>query len=435
MTRTMRSTTISNVAHLFVACLALVCQALAAEQTVTINHLTGLSTPSGVIKLKRDELLTVQIVATKIACFQFNEKTVEPPPPTGARTPSAGAPPPEVVTMSIIHDGLPHNYIIEASFRPGVTSCDLLAPKSWTITAQTDNWTLAFAGGFTGDRLTDPVFSLDPGKDPADSSKSGFFIRRFRTQQSFMTLGAAAMVHLYHSDPNALTVRHLRKINWVPISFGLGVNNQSDTRYFLGTGIRFDTKLFLVGGVVVGSVARLPNGLSEDGFTTNANALSTLGKQTTAQFFLALSYAFIETGSAPFQAPFKDAKPAVQNPQTKFTAKITVKIEKLDGDYKVTAANEGGPDPVKGAKVSASITGATASVTWKCKVISGGAVCTNENGKNDIVKEPVDLPKDASAIYTITAAGDNVKITASVELPDSVSPATGSKLSDKFPSS
>jgi hypothetical protein len=431
MNRSRGSTTISRLAHSLVACLALGCQALAAEQTITINHLTGLQDPSGVIALKRDEVLTIKITETKLECFQFNEKTVEPPPaPTGVQAQVPTPPPPEVVTMSIIHDGLPHNYVIEASFRPGVTSCGLLAPKSWTITAQTYSWAVAFAGGFTGDRLIDPVFSLEAGKDPTDPSKSGFFIRRSRTQQSFMTLGAAAMVHLYHTDPNAL-VPLLKRINWVPLSFGLGVNNQSDTRYFLGTGIRFDTKLFLIAGVAVGSVARLPNGLAEDGFTANANALSTLGKRTEAQFFLALSYAFIDTGASPLQALFKDVKPTVQNAQTGQKAEFTpIAIQKTaDGVYSFTVGNKG-PDPVKGAKVTATITGAASLVTWDCQGNNGG-VCSKPSGQGDLAKELVDLPKGASAVYTLHAAG-GVSINASVEAPEGVSAASQS---GKFPSS
>ena len=58
---------------------------------------------------------------------------------------------------------------------------------------------------FTADKLTDLAFSLRAGKNAA--GEPGYFVERDKNAEDSARLGAAAMLHLYHSDPNRFTVR------------------------------------------------------------------------------------------------------------------------------------------------------------------------------------------------------------------------------------
>jgi hypothetical protein len=383
-----------------------------AEVDVTIDHYQLTQNPSGLIKMKRGEALLLHIVNTNVKCFEFNQSSIERTSPSAQQRSMQGSLHPDNVDLTIIHDGLPRDYVIEAINRPGVAgSCSDLEPHRWTVSVESGEWDLAFAGAFTADRLVDPAFSLDAGTMTSASGTvtQGFYVHR----NGSWTLGAAAMVHIYHTDPERLTGSFLKRwsINWVPVSFGLGINGtDSNTRYFFGTGLRFDTKLFLIGGVALGSVSRLPNGLQEGGFTTNPNALTGLTKRTGGAVFVGLSYSFLNTGVAPFQSRIQSNPPL---PQTPLPPALTISAPSATGagTCTVTVANGGSTD-ANGATVDLDVAqGESATVkTWTCT----GTGCTKPNGSGAISGLPLTLPAKASVNLTI-ALDKTAKISATAK--------------------
>lgn len=213
------------------------------------------------------------------------------------------------IDYEIIHDGKSTKYIIEAKRRanapPECNQPPQLSERTWEIDVLTLGWKIGFAGGFTIDQLTDPVFHLTEQAGQTGNTK--FRISRNREAEDSHKLGAAAMMHLLHSDPDFLG---RNDVAWVPLSFGLGTGEDSKTRYFVGTGVRFNTQLFLTAGRVFGSMSRLPSSLAVGGTTGNEKALEGLQSRTDDAWFLSLSFTFADVNfSDRFKAPFQAKKP------------------------------------------------------------------------------------------------------------------------------
>lgn len=285
--------------------------AQAASLSVTINHRQGVQNPVAQFELKEGETLQVEVTNTNLDCFEFNQRSSSDQRDAAL---AAGDLTPDNVQWDIIHDGDTSKYIVEAKKRPDPSeSCGevfkLLSERTWEIQVATYGWSVGFGGAFTIDKLTNPVFSLTPGSrtDASGNAEQGFLVTVDDEAGDDYRLGAAATVHLFHSDPEFLG---RAGVAWVPLSFGLGVGESSRARYFVGTGVRFDTRLFLSIGRVFGSVERLPNGLRSGSFTTSENALSTLGSRTDDAWFVSLSYNFMDIDLSPFGSPFKAQTPA-----------------------------------------------------------------------------------------------------------------------------
>jgi len=105
-----------------------------------------------------------------------------------------------------------------------------LPKRDWTVNVTTYGWTVGFAGAFTGDKLTDPVFSLRPGKQVAadGTTADGFFVERRKGSEDSVKLGAATMIHLFYSDPNKFRLGP--SLTWAPLTFGLGIGDSSQAR-------------------------------------------------------------------------------------------------------------------------------------------------------------------------------------------------------------
>lgn len=299
-----------------------------AKKEVRLDHPTQTIAPSGTIALYPDELLALTVAGTSRECYTFNLKALEPP---AADQQGAAAAPIEWedVPIPVIHHRGVNAYEVEVRKRTDLTDdrrrlCTL-PDHTFRVPVETYEWGLALAGAFTGDKLTDPVFFLDDGVEnpdaPPEMQRQGFFILRDKKAQDSYSLGAAAMVHVFHDDPyrfdfksgdsttQTTTTSGAGLVHWAPISFGLGVGQEAEARYFLGTSLRFGQKAYLTAGWAFGSMARLPNGLREGGFTTESNALGSLGSRTGSAFFLSLSFDFLKVGASSFLGAFETAKP------------------------------------------------------------------------------------------------------------------------------
>lgn len=296
-----------------------------AQQQIELNHRTGLQSPFGLVELAHQEKFTIAITNTLPDCFDYNAEAVrateEDPTAEGAGRSLE----PETIRFSVTHDRQIGSYKISATlkdfpegdgFKDSCTTS--LSNQEWTITVTTHGWAIGFAGAYTYDELTNPAFSLRPGQQVTGEGENrtttdGFFVERDRDAEDSFNLGAAAMIHLFHTDPNTFAIFGRRTdIHWAPLSFGLGVGDGSKVKYFVGTSLRIGDQAFLTGGLLFGPRNRLPNGLSD--FTTDQNALATLPTRNDSAIFFGISYAFISTGRDVFQNAFSQATPSPSQP-------------------------------------------------------------------------------------------------------------------------
>lgn len=289
---------------------------------VFINQRTGLVSPAGLIRKQPGGIVHIQIQETNADCFSYNV-TTSAAPETVAETPELN----QTLDFGVRYDGDP--IIVQiAAYPTGASGCPTnlpdrtpgKSPGPWEIKVANDGWDLAFAGAFTADNLTDPTFTIeqttaatpaDPNANPPKPAQPAKYTI-FKEQGDRVRLGSAAMVHLYHTEPDPLG---RGGVNWVPFSFGLGVGDAAHVRYYLGTGVRFDKKLFLNAGVVLGSQKTLNRRPGPGETTEDANFLTSHGgSRTAAKFFFSVSYSFIGVGPEAFKGPFTTVTPQPSNP-------------------------------------------------------------------------------------------------------------------------
>lgn len=279
----------------------------AGSQKVTIDHRIGTVSPDGLITLRHKECFEIEIANTNTACILVNLEDIQ----TGLqarRLAATGS----AVSFPVTHDESISAYKVRVDVKAScATSQPDLKALERLIPVETYGWTLGIAGAFTADGLTDPVFFLESGSRPKpddpDTTETGFIVRKRSDAENDLELGAATFVHLYHNDPDRLGGRW---INWVPLSFGLGIGNGSEARYYFGTGVRFGTRAFLTGGAVLGSRNRLPEKLSDGDFTTDQNALGSRPDKTEVEWFVSLSLRGLDIDVSKLSAPFKTSAPA-----------------------------------------------------------------------------------------------------------------------------
>ena len=256
------------------------------QHDVSIDYITGLVVPFGRIEIAESGILKILVLNLKSdEEYEFVITGIEKPT-TEKRGKEAGTKKVTFKLIEIKHDPLYQSYRVTVKKNGEPES------RSWVIPVFTHAWTLDFSGAFTFDRLINPVYYLEPGTqtDPIQNvPQNGFFVRRNTKAEDGVGLGAAAMVHLYHTK----YLRFLKKtFTWAPLAFGLGVGANTETRYYLGTSARVGDVLFLTAGAVFGKVDRLPANLAEGGFVAEANALATLPRRSKVALFLGISYAF-----------------------------------------------------------------------------------------------------------------------------------------------
>ncbi len=290
------------------------CSAGRMATTITIDDAKDPAGTVAKIALSKGDKLTIAITHTSEQCYEFNLKSLVSTAELGKLTANQISFS-DTVTFRVIYDG-EVGYKIDARLKPGLHDqvkkvCEEHhGDRTWYVEVEHESWQLAITGAFTADDLTDPVYFLEAttrtvtDAEGGQSTENGYVVRRNEAAENRFTLGAAAMVHLFHERLGGETVK------WAPVSFGIGVNGDSNARYYLGTSARFGEKLYLTGGLVAGSVARLPANLAVGSFTADPNALGTLGTRTDAGWFLAvsLSLADVDVGSI-FRKPFAQPTP------------------------------------------------------------------------------------------------------------------------------
>jgi hypothetical protein len=375
---------------------------------VTIDHASGLITPSGLIRKRPGDVIHIQIQHTNLDCYSFNANVAAT---TSGQEDVTTHALDQHTDFGVRYDGDPITITIAAFPRAGATGCPVLpdrkpggTPGPWEIKVANDGWDLAFAGAFTADNLTDPKFSIEQSS-PATSAGAPAQYTIFKDKGDSVRLGSAAMVHLYHTEPDP---NGGGGVFVVPFSFGLGVGDASHVRYYMGPGIRFDKKLFLNLGVVLGPQATLSHRPS--GTTTDANFLTShSGTRTAAKFFFSVSYSFIGVGPDAFKGPFSSVMPQPSNPPPsdgggEENPDVQATVSKAaTGDaftYKLEVTNDGADAEDLSLE---SAFPATAKGTWKIKA-TGGADCGAEQAtaQAKLTATIAALPKKGKCEYDVT---------------------------------
>jgi hypothetical protein len=284
-------------------------------KTVTYDHENQVLNPSGPVPLARGDILTINVTNTYADCFQFPITAVSQQQETGKER--FGEEPYVTIPVKVRYDGKASGYKFSIKFRSDLSEdrkkiCQKLGEvNDVIIEVENLGWTLGFAGGFTADRLIDPVYFLEPGTGKVNGADTaGFNVRKNNSANDTAVLGTAAMIHLYHTDPDRYP---FLGGNWVPVTFGLGVGSESKTKYYFGTSLRYDTHLYLTGGIALGPIKRLPNSLDTGAhsFTTSATALDNLPTRSKAALFFSVSYTFLgknlQGANGPFMSAFSNS--------------------------------------------------------------------------------------------------------------------------------
>jgi hypothetical protein len=360
---------------------------------IVIDHRSGILSPVGLLKKKPGEIVKVKIQDSDLDCFVFNPTVVQIQQPQTRSLRERVAEPLKETSFELLYDGDPIELTVEAVKKdPHATCAGLLEFKTggdrppWKIRILTDGWDLAFAGAFTADGLSNPKFEVVAGtrKKADNTEEAGFIVSEVESARDEARLGAAAMVHLYHTNPERIG---LWSVNWVPVSFGLGVGDNSQTRYYLGTGIKFDKKLFLTAGMALGPVNYMPTGLDANNFTTNANILGNIPSRVERTWFVGISYSFAGVGPDSFRGPFAAVKPVVNEPEegegegegdgeegAVAEAEISDLVSGANATYKIDVANTGDAEGTFRV-VHAPPPGLTIT-KWKC---AAGCADTNDH--------------------------------------------------------
>ena len=263
--------------------------------TIELNHTLGTQSAMR-IELREGQIVTIRIVDTSLQCYEFNlgeAQEEEVQIQTQAMLSHI-----DNVNLNTIHDKETTAYEVTVSRRDGRTKIQCpFAPRRWRIAVRPTGWEVGFAGAFVADKLTSPAFALQPTSTPGEN------MVLIEDKENDWERGAAAMIHLYNSGSYRLG----NSVSWVPISFGLGVDSNSGTNYYFGSGLRFGDKAFLTVGAALGPRNELPAGLNVGDTTNQANLV--LVERTDTKFFIGISFSFL---NANIQKRFQD--PFVQTP-------------------------------------------------------------------------------------------------------------------------
>jgi hypothetical protein len=139
-------------------------------------------------------------------------------------------------------------------------------------------WDMALTGGFIVSGLTDPVWAL--GTVTGQPTR---VVVRQTARESAVNLGVAMFAQVFHD-----------RWPWAaPLSFGVGIREDSRATFYMGSALRFGTHASFTAGVALGSVAALPAGVIEGRPVTDTNVLSNLVTRTTHSWFAGATYTFV----------------------------------------------------------------------------------------------------------------------------------------------
>ena len=267
---------------------------------VSFDHYTGVN-QSKSIYAKPGEPITINILNT--CASKFNYELGGIPLPSPASTEDGAIDPlaalnicvAETHTITQIHDAQFGGYYISVDpiNGPNVTAAKLdkdgepkvggdgqieakvLSKATYLVLVRTDQWDLAFSGGFTISDLTDPVF-VTRENDMQN------IVTRDSSSEDSASLGLAAMVHIYQ-----------QKRPWLAATFGIATGNGNETAYMVGPSYRFSDKAAVTFGYMFAPVDTLPNGVNIGDSIEDPNSLSNLGSRTGGGFFISISYSFV----------------------------------------------------------------------------------------------------------------------------------------------
>jgi hypothetical protein len=274
--------------------LALVMSALTATAyaktaplVITYDHKSGAQSVGGIAEREVGEEVTLKVVNTNLTCFDYNGAPKFPEP-----APAGGLVAKDQFSLTLYQQRRSTGYTMAITKKdPEPEACvevyKTLGNREWSTDVTTLGWEVAFSGAFTFDGLRDRAYSLD---DATVGGVDGFTVARDRDAESQTNQRLALMIHLYNSSWDS---RH--SISWAPVTFGVSVDD--NTRYLLGTSAKFGDKLYVTAGGIVGKIKSLPTGLAEGDFTTDQNAINTLGAKTEVSWFLGFSYGVFGTGA------------------------------------------------------------------------------------------------------------------------------------------
>jgi hypothetical protein len=142
--------------------------------------------------------------------------------------------------------------------------------------------------------------------------------------------------------PDIIAVTNLRFPDWLKgfgLAFGVGMNNDSDPRFFFGPSYLFGRHVLLHAGWAGGQVDRLPNGQATGVAPIGGDdALSALPKRFAHAFYASVSFGFVPDSEKNFKSAFagsqKPAKPADPEPAKPDAGPgPKVDLTKVAGDY------------------------------------------------------------------------------------------------------
>ena len=262
-------------------------RALSQEPTVTLDHATKTISPSTLF-VGRGDAIRIQITNTEPRCFLYNASAAFVQQEDSSLPLRALARNDTLTTVDlpiVIHQPQYNSYIVTIE-RLGAEDCDephALGDYTFTVNVQTLGWALDFGGAFYMSDLTSSKYFLEPGK--ADDDSEGFFVRQNTDVEDSFSRGLSLVIHLKNQKWD-----RTRNVVWAPITFGVGLSESTD--YFAGTSLKFGDAMYLTVGAIFSDVDELPISLKQDEFTSNANALDTLGTKSEIGLFVSFSYAF-----------------------------------------------------------------------------------------------------------------------------------------------
>ncbi len=268
----------------------------AADHPVVLDHTTKSQSTVNLL-VSNNDTITFQITNTNPYCFTYNSRMpskIEGEGKRSFRSTDTGT----TVEISVTHQSNFTRYVLDIQKRNanGCQDDNRLDDYTFSVNVQTLGWAIDFSGAFYISDLVSSKYFLEPGK--TSEGNDIFVVRRNSDVENSFARGLALLVHLYDGRKD-LT----KNIVWAPISFGIGINESTD--YFVGTSLKFGDAMYLSLGALFADVDEIPVDLKKDGFTTNANALDTLGSKSDSGLFISFSYAFGgEAASARFTGLF-----------------------------------------------------------------------------------------------------------------------------------
>ena len=273
-----RSLTIVRLAGLSV--LLLMVSEASAQEVIRFNHLQD-GDMTYTREVEDGDTITVVVEQTCKQGFRYDIRGTE-----GEELSRGGrsSPPLADTTLNIPHNKEYGGYIVNIIPRNDSSALQCvggegLQDRTIVIVTPSPVWRLALSGGFTGRALRDNKYgSRASAEDPNTR-----IIVKDDEARDIADLGLASFAHIYHT-----------RLPWLAGVFGIGIETNTNTSYYIGGGYRFGDKMSLFGGGVLGAISRLPVGMKENDPIVNESILNDLPKKVGVGWFIGLSYSFIE---------------------------------------------------------------------------------------------------------------------------------------------